>query len=112
MIEANIDPGKLVQDDRVHTSLYTSDEIFDLEMDLIYKKTWVWVAHESEIPLNGNFRRSFVGRQPVIVTRDREGVVHVLLNRCRHRALRISASSSATLSEPARSSPSRSIGIA
>ncbi len=86
MIEANFDPEELVKDDRVHTSLYTSDAIFDLEMDRIFKSTWVWVAHESEVPLNGNFRRSFVGRQPVIVSRDREGEIHVLLNRCRHRA--------------------------
>jgi phenylpropionate dioxygenase-like ring-hydroxylating dioxygenase large terminal subunit len=86
MIEDKFDPGSLVKDDRVHTSLYTSAEIFELEMDRIFKSTWVWVAHESEIPLSGNFRRSFVGRQPVIVTRDREGEIHVLLNRCRHRA--------------------------
>jgi len=78
--------GDLVRDDRVHTSLYKDPAIFDAEMDRIFKNTWVWVAHASEIPGPGNFKLSHVGLQPVIVTRDKEGRVHVLLNRCRHRA--------------------------
>lgn len=78
--------GDLVEEDRVHTSLYTDPAIFDEEMDRIFKNTWVWVAHASEIPNNGNFVRSYVGKQPVIVVRDKTGEVNVLLNRCRHRA--------------------------
>ncbi len=46
----------------------------------------MWVAHASELPEAGSFKTTFVGLQPVIVTRDREGEFHVLLNRCRHRA--------------------------
>lgn len=76
----------LVKPDRVHTSLYTSEEIFDLEIDKIFSNTWIWVAHESEIPDAGSFKSSFVGTQPVIVVRDRKGNINVLLNRCRHRA--------------------------
>ena len=80
------DYASLVRDDRVHTSLYNDPAIFDEEMDRIFTKTWVWVAHASEIPAPGHYKTSHVGRQPVIVTRDKQGKVHVLLNRCRHRA--------------------------
>jgi phenylpropionate dioxygenase-like ring-hydroxylating dioxygenase large terminal subunit len=76
----------LVQHDRVHTSLYTSEELFSLELDRIFSKTWVWVAHASEIPDTGSFKTTEIGTQPVIVVRDRKGTVHTLLNRCRHRA--------------------------
>ncbi|URI08250.1 aromatic ring-hydroxylating dioxygenase subunit alpha [Aquincola tertiaricarbonis] len=76
----------LVQPDRVHTSLYTDPAIFELEMDRIFNNTWVWVAHASELPEVGSFKSHWVGRQPVIVVRDRKKQVHVLLNRCRHRA--------------------------
>jgi phenylpropionate dioxygenase-like ring-hydroxylating dioxygenase large terminal subunit len=76
----------LVLDDRVHTSLYVDAAIFETEMDRIFNNTWVWVAHASEIPAAGHFKMSHVGRQPVIVTRAGDGRVHVLLNRCRHRA--------------------------
>jgi phenylpropionate dioxygenase-like ring-hydroxylating dioxygenase large terminal subunit len=77
---------ELVRSDRIHTSLYTDSAIFEAEMDRIFSNTWVWVAHASEVPESGSFKMAHVGRQPVIVTRDREGQVHVLLNRCRHRA--------------------------
>lgn len=77
---------RLVLDDRIHTSLYTDSAVFEAEMDRIFNNTWVWVAHASEIPNAGSFKMSHVGRQPVIVTRDKEGKLHVLLNRCRHRA--------------------------
>ena len=77
--------GDLVQDDRAHTSLYTDPVIFEAEMDKIFSSTWVWVAHVSEVPEAGSYKNTFVGRQPVIVVRDRKQQIHVLLNRCRHR---------------------------
>lgn len=55
-------------------------------MDKVFSSTWVWVAHASEIPEAGSYKTTFVGRQPVVVVRDRKQQVHVLLNRCRHRA--------------------------
>lgn len=76
----------LVRDDRVHTSLYQDRAIFEEEMTRIFKNTWVWVAHASEVPGKNTFKKSWVGSQPVLVTRDKEEKLHVLLNRCRHRA--------------------------
>lgn len=75
----------LVQDGAVDPSLYTDPQIFDVEMDKIFYQTWVWVAHVSELPQPGDFRSTFVGRNPVIVVRDRQDKIHVLENRCRHR---------------------------
>ena len=75
----------LVLTDRVATPMYTDPGIFDAEMERIFTRTWVWVAHTSEIPNTNDFVTSHVGRQPVVVTRDRKGKVHVLVNRCRHR---------------------------
>ncbi|MCK8785953.1 aromatic ring-hydroxylating dioxygenase subunit alpha [Roseomonas sp. NAR14] len=76
----------LVQPDRARTTLYTDPAIFEAEMTRIFESSWVWVAHESEIPKPGDFKTAQVGRQPVIVVRDRKGAVHVHVNRCRHRA--------------------------
>jgi len=78
--------GTLVAPDRVHASLYNDPAIFKAEMERIFERTWVWVAHASEIPAPGNFKTTYAGLQPVIVTRDRKNQIHVLLNRCRHRA--------------------------
>lgn len=72
-------------DFRVHGCVYTDPEVFAAEMDRIFSTTWVYVAHESEVPVQGDFKTAQIGLQPVIVSRDDAGALHVLLNRCRHR---------------------------
>lgn len=76
---------ELVQPHRVHASLYTSPDVFDDEMTQIFGATWVYLAHESEIPETNDFVRRRLGTRPVIVTRDRSDAVNVLINRCTHR---------------------------
>ena len=39
------DVGSLIRNDSVHRSIYTDQHIFDMEMDLIFNKTWVFLAH-------------------------------------------------------------------
>lgn len=80
-----LEPSDLVQEDRVAARVYTDPEIFEREMTQIFEKTWIWVAHESELPKPGSFKSTYVGRNSVIVTRDRKGSIHTLVNRCRHR---------------------------
>jgi phenylpropionate dioxygenase-like ring-hydroxylating dioxygenase large terminal subunit len=82
----SLNVAELVQEDRIRTSMYTDPAIFDEEMERIFKSCWVWVAHESEIPTPNSFCTSHVGLEPVVVTRDKAGEIHVMLNRCRHRA--------------------------
>ena len=76
---------ELVQEDRVHKSLYSDETIFNRELEKVFNHTWVWVAHESEIPDKGSYKTAMIGKQPVIVARDRKNNIHVLENRCRHR---------------------------
>ena len=71
---------------RVHSSLYTDAAIFERELVEIFEKTWVYVGHESEIAEPGDYKTSQIGRYPIIVTRDKDGEIHALLNVCRHRA--------------------------
>src|SRR6516225_8902133 len=87
-IAASVSPDltALVRPDRVQSTMYTDPAIFEAEMTKIFERTWVWVAHASEIAEFGDFKMAMVGLQPVIVVRDRKGVVHVHVNRCRHRA--------------------------
>ena len=80
-----LSPEELVLPDRVAGRIYTDPEIFETEMAKIFERTWVWVAHESELPKAGSFKSTYVGRQPVVVSRDRKGVLHTMVNRCRHR---------------------------
>jgi phenylpropionate dioxygenase-like ring-hydroxylating dioxygenase large terminal subunit len=81
-----IDYDALVKDDRVHGSVYTDPAIFEEELDKIFSHGWVYVGHASEIPNRGDFRVTDIGRQSVIMVRDDEGQVRLLMNRCTHRA--------------------------
>ncbi|MFF4057875.1 Rieske 2Fe-2S domain-containing protein [Streptomyces sp. NPDC001668] len=78
--------ARLIQPTRVHGSLYTDPEIFAEELERIWYRTWVYVGHVSEVPQPGDYVRKNIGPQDVIMTRDRDGEVHLLLNRCAHRA--------------------------
>jgi phenylpropionate dioxygenase-like ring-hydroxylating dioxygenase large terminal subunit len=82
---ARSDYDKLVRRDRVHGRLYLEPEIFAEELEKIFERGWVYVGHSREIPEPGDFRLGRIGRQPVIMVRDQEGRVQLLLNRCRHR---------------------------
>jgi phenylpropionate dioxygenase-like ring-hydroxylating dioxygenase large terminal subunit len=71
----------------IHGRAYTDQHIFDLEMERIFGRSWVYVAHASEVASPGDYKATTIGLQPVIVTRDADdGEIHVLQNRCRHRA--------------------------
>jgi phenylpropionate dioxygenase-like ring-hydroxylating dioxygenase large terminal subunit len=82
---------QLITDDwRIHGSVYTSPEIFALEQRRLFHAQWVYVAHESEIAQPGDYKTTYAGTQPVIVTRGSDdGEVRVLLNRCRHRGAQV-----------------------
>jgi phenylpropionate dioxygenase-like ring-hydroxylating dioxygenase large terminal subunit len=64
-------------------------EIFDIEMDRIFARVWQVVAHESEVPNRGDFVTRYLGRDSVIVSRDRTGAIKVVLNACTHRGMRV-----------------------
>ena len=70
---------------RVRTQLYTDPQLFDEEMRRIFGRTWVYVAHESQVASAGDYLTTSIGAQPVIVSRGEDGRIHVLLNMCRHR---------------------------
>jgi phenylpropionate dioxygenase-like ring-hydroxylating dioxygenase large terminal subunit len=86
----------LVQPDRVHGSVYTSPEIFALEMRRIFREGWVYVAHESEVPEPGDYVTRRVGGDPLIIVRGRDGVIRVLHNRCTHRGNRLCSAGKGT----------------
>lgn len=82
-----INPTDLVdaQLGRVHMNAYTDSDVFHLEMRRIFYQTWIYVGHESEIASAGDYLTTYIGQVPVIVSRDEDDAVHVLINRCAHR---------------------------
>jgi len=83
--------AELVDDDRRRVSLQAcADEaVYQMELDRIFRRTWLFLGHETEIPEPGNFVTRTMGEDPVVLTRDANGEVHVLLNVCRHRGAKV-----------------------
>lgn len=77
---------ELIQHDRVHGSLYTDADLFEAELERIWYRTWVYVGHVSEVPEPNDYVVKSIGPQSVIMSRDKQGGIHLLLNRCAHRA--------------------------
>ena len=58
------DLGALIRSDAVHRSVYTDPAIFDLEMERIFGRTWVYLGHTSEIREPGDYKTTHIGRHP------------------------------------------------
>ena len=79
------DIAALVEPDRAHRKAYVDPELFELEMERIFESCWVYIGHESQVKTPGDYYLARVGRQPMMMTRDHNGEIHVLYNRCPHR---------------------------
>lgn len=77
--------ASLIKPDRVHRDIYTDPAIFDLEMETLFSRAWMYVAHESQLPNPGDYITTRLGPQDVIVLRDNDGEVNIFYNRCPHR---------------------------
>jgi phenylpropionate dioxygenase-like ring-hydroxylating dioxygenase large terminal subunit len=81
----------LLHADGVHGNLYVDREVYQEELRRIWRRTWVYVGHESEVRQRHDFVMKFLGPEAVIMTRDAEGRVRLLLNRCSHRGNQVCA---------------------
>lgn len=80
-----VNSASLVEDLRVHGSLYCNSDVFAEEVEKLWNRVWVYVGHESEISQPGDYCAKFVGIEPVIMVRDTTGSVNLFHNRCPHR---------------------------
>jgi phenylpropionate dioxygenase-like ring-hydroxylating dioxygenase large terminal subunit len=78
-----------VQRGLVSRDIFVDDAIHRLEVERIFDRTWMFLAHETEIAAPGDYVCRALGSAPVIVVRDNAGTVHALLNSCRHRGARV-----------------------
>ncbi|HLN71622.1 MAG TPA: Rieske 2Fe-2S domain-containing protein [Streptosporangiaceae bacterium] len=87
-----LDLAAVVSDVRqgmIPAHIYGDPEIFALERDRLFARSWVFLAHESEIPDPGDYVVRRVLADSFIVARDESGVVRVLFNMCLHRGMQV-----------------------
>jgi anthranilate 1,2-dioxygenase large subunit len=71
---------------RVPYGVFSSQTIYDLEQDRIFRgPTWSFLGLEAEVKQPGDFKSTFIGDTPVVVTRTDDGGLAAWVNRCAHR---------------------------
>lgn len=73
----------------INRRIFWDESIYQLELERIFAKCWLFVAHESQVAQPGDFLTTYMGQDAVIVSRGRDGKVGVFLNSCPHRGNRV-----------------------
>ena len=73
----------------VSRRLFYDLSVYESERSSIFHNCWMYVAHESQIPNPGDFVASYMGEEPVVVSRAADGAIHVLVNSCSHRGTKV-----------------------
>ena len=68
---------------------YTDAEFFRLDMELIWRRDWLFIGHDCEIAEPGSYFTVQIGDFPVVVARDLKGTIRAFHNTCRHRGSRV-----------------------
>jgi len=83
--------AQLVDVDRglVSREVYVNEDLFQQEQERVFARAWLLVGHESQVPNPNDYVVSMMGGECVVLSRDKQGHVHVFLNTCRHRGMKV-----------------------
>ncbi len=80
------DPTMAADGSRTPYAVFHSQAIYDLEQERIFRgPTWSFLGLEAEIRQPGDFKSTFIGDTPVVMTRTDDGGLAAWVNRCAHR---------------------------
>jgi len=74
---------------KISREIFVNEEIYAEEQEQVFTRAWLFIGHESQVPKPGDYFVSGMGEESVILCRDREGALHVFLNSCRHRGMKV-----------------------
>ena len=73
----------------ISRDIFVEKDVYDAELERIFARAWLFVGHESQVPNPGDFITSRMGEESVILARDHDLKLHVMLNSCRHRGMKV-----------------------
>jgi choline monooxygenase len=68
---------------------YTSPEVYALERDAVFARTWQVVGRCEQVAKPGQYLTADIAGEPVLVVRGDDGTLRAFFNVCRHRAARV-----------------------
>lgn len=85
LLEHNVAKGLY----RHNRESFTNPELFELEMKYIFEKNWIYLAHESQITEVNDYFTTYIGRQSIFISRNKEGELNAFINACSHRGAQL-----------------------
>lgn len=77
------------EEGEVSREVFVNSDLYQMEQEQVFARAWLFIGHESQVPNPDDYVVSSMGEESVILTRDKQGKIHVLLNTCRHRGMRV-----------------------
>ncbi|MGW5117521.1 aromatic ring-hydroxylating oxygenase subunit alpha [Streptomyces noursei] len=68
---------------------YTDPDVFRQEQQALFERLWFCAVRSADLGRPGAFRTVRVGRESVLITRNRTGELRAFLNVCRHRGAQL-----------------------
>ena len=78
-----------VRQGMIPAHIYNDKELFDLEKERLFGRSWLFVAHESEVPQTGDYVVRRVLEDSFIISRDESGQIRAMFNMCLHRGMQV-----------------------
>jgi len=80
----DLEQGRMARD------LFWDRDIYERELERVFARCWLFVAHGSQIPNAGDFVSAYMGEDNVLVVRQKDGSIAAFLNTCPHRGNKVS----------------------
>jgi phenylpropionate dioxygenase-like ring-hydroxylating dioxygenase large terminal subunit len=86
-----IDYTVLVQAEQglVSRRIFIDSDIYQQELARVFGRSWLFLCHDSQLQQPGDFFCTYMGEDPVLVTRAKDGQIRAFLNSCRHRGMKV-----------------------
>lgn len=86
-----IDVSSLIDTDHglIDRAIFTDRRLYEQEQARVFASSWLFLGHVDQLLKAGDFFTTFMGEDPVIVTKDKSGRIRAFLNSCRHRGARV-----------------------
>jgi ethylbenzene dioxygenase subunit alpha len=78
-----------LEDGWLDRRVFTDQQVYEAELERIFARCWLFIAHESQLPKRGSFLNTWMGEDQVLVVRQGDGSVNAFLNSCPHRGNRV-----------------------
>ena len=75
---------------------FTDRDVYELELEALFYRDWLFVAHTCEVPTTGSYLTTQVGDYPILIVRAADGQIRAFHNTCRHRGSRLCSASHGT----------------